>query len=119
MENRQFRVLEKICSQTIYKPYKSFVTLHHHCTSDAERSGHPIWVATPKTIEKIHEVSILNNHLLSARWVALLLTVDHNSDPIEFFRSFVTVDESWIQHNIPETKPHQFSSKRKNNKWRI
>ena len=67
-------------------------------------------------------VSILKDHLgmktLSARWV---LTVDHkrnrvttsieclalfNRNKNEFLRRFVTVNETWIRHNTPETKQH-------------
>lgn len=68
-------------------------------------------------------VSILNDHLgmrkLSARWVPRLLTIDHKRNRVtisqeclalfnrnmnEFLRRFVTVDETWIHHNTPETK---------------
>ncbi|XP_022822885.1 histone-lysine N-methyltransferase SETMAR-like [Spodoptera litura] len=68
-------------------------------------------------------VSILNDHLgmrkLSARWVPRLLTIDDkrkrvtisqkclalfNRNINEFLRRFVTVDETWIHHNTPETK---------------
>ena len=68
-------------------------------------------------------VSILKDHLgmkkLSARWVQRLLTIDHkrnrvttsieclalfNRNKDEFLRRFVTVDETWIHHNTPETK---------------
>ena len=68
-------------------------------------------------------VSILNDHLgmrkLSARWVPRLLTVDHKRNRVttsqeglalfnrnmeDFLRRFVTVDETWIHHNTPETK---------------
>ncbi|QQP31674.1 Putative mariner transposase [Caligus rogercresseyi] len=116
-------------------------------TIDAERSGRPVEVATPETIQKIHDmvladrrlkvreiveaigishgsvVSILKDHLamkkLSARWVPRLLTIDHkrnrvttsmeclalfNRNKDEFFRRFVTVDETWIHYNTPETK---------------
>ncbi|GBP64531.1 Histone-lysine N-methyltransferase SETMAR [Eumeta japonica] len=56
---------------------------------------------------------------LSARWVPRLLTLDHkrnhvttskeclamfSRNPDEFLRRFVTVDETWIHHNTPETK---------------
>ncbi|QQP40773.1 Putative mariner transposase [Caligus rogercresseyi] len=116
-------------------------------TIDAERSGRPVEVATPETIQKIHDmvladrrlkvreiveaigishgsvVSILKDHLamknLSARWVLRLLTIDHkrnrvttsmeclalfNRNKDEFFRRFVTVNETWIHYNAPETK---------------
>jgi histone-lysine N-methyltransferase SETMAR len=68
-------------------------------------------------------VSILNDHLgmrkLSARWVPRLLTVDHKRNRVttsqeglalfnrnmeDFLHRFVTVDETWIHHNTPETK---------------
>ena len=68
-------------------------------------------------------VSILNDQLglkkLSARWVPRLLSVDHkrnrvstlkdcvelfNRNSNEFLRRFVTVDETWINYNTPETK---------------
>ncbi|QQP58373.1 Putative mariner transposase [Caligus rogercresseyi] len=116
-------------------------------TIDAERSGRPVEVATPETIQKNHDmvladrrlkvreiveaigisngsvVSILKDHLamkkLSARWVPRLLTIDHkrnrvttsmeclalfNRNKDEFFRRFVTVDETWIHYYTPETK---------------
>lgn len=68
-------------------------------------------------------VSILNDQLglrkLSARWVPRLLSIDHkrnrvttskdclelfNRNSNEFLRRFVTVDETWIHYNTPETK---------------
>ena len=68
-------------------------------------------------------VSILSDHLgmrkLSARWVPRLLTIDHKRNRVtvsqeclalfnrnmdEYLRRFVTVDETWIHHNTPETK---------------
>ncbi|QQP52895.1 Putative mariner transposase [Caligus rogercresseyi] len=79
-------------------------------TIDAERSGRPVEVATPETIQKIHDmvladrrlkvreiveaigishgsvVSILKDHLamkkLSARWVPRLLTIDHKRNRV-------------------------------------
>ena len=56
---------------------------------------------------------------LSAKWVPRLLTIDHKSNRVttsieclslfnrnkdEFLRRFVTVDETWIHHNTPESK---------------
>ena len=56
---------------------------------------------------------------LSARWVPRLLTIDHkrncvttsiewvelfNRNKDKFLRRFVTVDETWLHHNTPETK---------------
>ncbi|XP_011251320.1 histone-lysine N-methyltransferase SETMAR-like [Camponotus floridanus] len=68
-------------------------------------------------------VSILSDHLgmrkLSARWMPRLLTIDNkrnrvtiskeclalfNRNSNEFLRRFITVDETWIHHNTPETK---------------
>ena len=55
-------------------------------------------------------VSILKDHLgmkkLSTRWVPRMLTIDHkqNRGKDEFLRRFVTVDETWIHRNTPETK---------------
>ena len=68
-------------------------------------------------------VSILHEKLgmrkLSARWVPRLLSAENkrnrvvaseallariNRNPVEFFRRFVTVDETWIHHYTPETK---------------
>ncbi|XP_017486515.1 PREDICTED: histone-lysine N-methyltransferase SETMAR-like, partial [Rhagoletis zephyria] len=73
------------------------------------------------SIERVN--NILQNHLdmrkLSARWVPRLLTTHHkqtrvsisndclsmlNANPQEFWRRFVTVDETWIHHSTPETK---------------
>lgn len=67
--------------------------------------------------------NILHEHLgmkkLSARWVPRLLTVDQKRNRVtisqrsldmfkrntnEFFRRFVTVDETWIHYYTPETK---------------
>ena len=78
---------------------------------DAKRSGCPVKVVTPETIEKIHDmvlsdrrfkvreiveaigishgsvVSILNDHLgmrkLFARWVPCLLTIDHKRNLVK------------------------------------
>lgn len=77
-------------------------------------------------IVKIHEKqvwSILHDELhmkkLSARWVPRLLTLPqkivrwtnseellaiYQRNPIEFLRRFITVDETWIHHYIPECK---------------
>lgn len=67
--------------------------------------------------------NILHEYLgmrkLAARWVPHLLSVDNkrervatskeclvmfNRDKKDFLRRFVTVDETWIHHNTPETK---------------
>lgn len=71
--------------------------------------------------DRVH--NILHNHLqmkkLSARWVPRLLTIDQKrnrvkccesglklfqSNPQEFLRRFITVDETWIHYYTPETK---------------
>ena len=71
--------------------------------------------------ERVHHIlhEYLDMRKLSARWVPRLLTIDHkrervtiskeclamfNRNPNEFLRRFVTVDETWIHHNTPETK---------------
>ena len=60
-------------------------------TIDAERSGRPVEVAIPQTIQKICNMvladrRILKDHLgmkkLSARWVLRLLTIDHKRNRI-------------------------------------
>lgn len=67
--------------------------------------------------------NIIHHHLdmkkLSARWVPRLLTIDQmrkrvttseallamiRRDPKDFFRRFITVDETWVHHYTPETK---------------
>ena len=89
-------------------------------TIDAERSGRPVEVAIPETIEKFaiwcwrldrrlklreiveaigishgSVVSILNDHLgmkkLSARWVPRLLTIDHERNRDNFDQMFGVV----------------------------
>ncbi|GBP83022.1 Histone-lysine N-methyltransferase SETMAR [Eumeta japonica] len=79
--------------------------------------AHAIGISTERVHHILHEY--LDMRKLSARWVPQLLTLDHkrnrvttskeclamfsrNSD--EFLRRFVTVDETWIHHNTPETK---------------
>ncbi|KAK5645801.1 hypothetical protein RI129_004265 [Pyrocoelia pectoralis] len=73
--------------------------------------------------ERVH--FILHNELhmkkLCARWVPRLLNPEQMrirmrtsagnlrvfaKNPVEFFRRFVTMDETWVHHHIPETK-HQ------------
>ncbi|KAL0860950.1 hypothetical protein ABMA27_009481 [Loxostege sticticalis] len=63
--------------------------------------------------------NILGMKKLSARWVPRLLTADQkrnrvttseeclamfNHSPSEFWRRYVTVDETWVHHYTPETK---------------
>jgi len=74
-------------------------------------------------ISKGSVVSILHDKLcmkkISARWVPRLLTIENKRNrvnastavlallqrnPDEFFRRFVTVDETWIHHYTPEMK---------------
>ncbi|KYN01329.1 hypothetical protein ALC62_07948 [Cyphomyrmex costatus] len=65
----------------------------------------------------LHE--ILGIKKLTSRWVPRLLTVENKRvhmtiskecldlfkrNPREFFRRYVTVDETWIHHYTPETK---------------
>ena len=67
-------------------------------------------------------ISILKDHLgmknLSARWVPRLLTIHYkrnrvtsieclvlfNRNKDEFLRRFVTLNETWIHHNTPDSK---------------
>jgi len=74
-------------------------------------------------ISKGSVISILHEKLgmkkLSARWMPRLLTAENkrnrvvacesvlariSRNPEEFFRRFVTVDETWVHHYTPETK---------------
>ncbi|KAH8390738.1 hypothetical protein KR215_001245, partial [Drosophila sulfurigaster] len=65
----------------------------------------------------LHE--FLHMRKLSSRWVPRLLTMENkrnrlhiakeslallNANKHEFFRRFVTVDETWIHHHTPESK---------------
>ncbi|XKL62660.1 hypothetical protein PGB90_002493 [Kerria lacca] len=79
--------------------------------------AHAVGISTERVHHILHEY--LDTRKLSARWVPRLLTLDHkrnrvttskeclamfNRNPDEFLRRFVTVDETWIHHNTPETK---------------
>lgn len=79
--------------------------------------AHAVGISTERVHHILHEY--LDMRKLSARWVPRLLTLDHkrnrmttskeclamfNRNPDEFLRRFVTVDETWIHHNTPETK---------------
>ncbi|QQP31396.1 Mariner transposase, partial [Caligus rogercresseyi] len=72
------------------------------CTIDSERSGRPVEVATPETIQKIHDMVLADRRLtvqeiveaigishgylamkkLSARWVPRLLTIEHKRNRV-------------------------------------
>jgi histone-lysine N-methyltransferase SETMAR len=71
--------------------------------------------------ERAHHIlcEVLGMRKLSARWVPRLLTPEQKlnrmttseqclalfkSNPTDFLRRFVTVDETWIHHYTPETK---------------
>ena len=71
--------------------------------------------------ERTHHIlcEVLQMRKLSARWVPRLLSLEqkltrmtiaeeslalYKRNPTEFLRRFVTVDETWIHHNTPETK---------------
>ncbi|GBP19909.1 Histone-lysine N-methyltransferase SETMAR [Eumeta japonica] len=71
-------------------------------TSDAERSGRPKEVNTPEIVDKIHEM-ILDDRRMKVRELSHAVAM-FSRNPDEFFRRFVTVDETWIHHNTPETK---------------
>lgn len=79
--------------------------------------AHAVGISTERVHHILHEY--LDMRKLSARWVPRLLTLDHkrnrvttskeclamfSRNPGEFLRRFVTVDETWIHHNTPETK---------------
>ncbi|GBP20516.1 Histone-lysine N-methyltransferase SETMAR [Eumeta japonica] len=68
-------------------------------SSDAERSGRPKEVITPEIVDKIHEM-ILDDRRMKVRELAHAVAVIRTN----FLRRFVTVDETWIHHNTPETK---------------
>uniref|UniRef100_A0AAR5PSL6 Uncharacterized protein n=1 Tax=Dendroctonus ponderosae TaxID=77166 RepID=A0AAR5PSL6_DENPD len=68
---------------------------------------------------KVHDVAEADMKKLTARWVPRLLAIDHKRsrvtisneylamfrrNPNELLLRFVTVDETWIHHNTPETK---------------
>ncbi|GBP96226.1 Probable histone-binding protein Caf1 [Eumeta japonica] len=67
-------------------------------TSDAERSGRSKEVITPEIVDKIHEM-ILDDRRMKMRELAHAVAVIGR-----ILRCFVTVDETWIHHNTPETK---------------
>lgn len=71
--------------------------------------------------DRVHFILQQELHMkkLSARWVPHLLTVDQKRirmkisqacldrfkrNKMDFKRRFITVDETWIHHNTPETK---------------
>ncbi|GBP58922.1 Histone-lysine N-methyltransferase SETMAR [Eumeta japonica] len=79
--------------------------------------AHAVGISTERVHHILHEY--LDIRKLSPRWVSRLLTLDHkrnrvttskeclamfSRNPDEFLRRFVTVDETWIHHNTPETK---------------
>ena len=81
-------------------------------------------IVEAKDISHGSMLSILNDQLgmrkLFTRWVPCLLTIDHKNpnrvttskeclalfklNMDEFLRTFITVNETWIHHNTPETK---------------
>ncbi|GBP84565.1 Histone-lysine N-methyltransferase SETMAR [Eumeta japonica] len=79
--------------------------------------AHAVGISTEQVHHILHEY--LDMRKLSARWVPRLLTLDHKCNrvttskeclamfrrnPDKFLRRFVTVNETWIHHNTPETK---------------
>ncbi|GBP84034.1 Histone-lysine N-methyltransferase SETMAR [Eumeta japonica] len=79
--------------------------------------AHAVGISTERVHHILHEY--LDMRKPSARWVPRLLTLDHkrnrvttskeclamfSRNPDEFLHRFVTVDETWIHHNTPETK---------------
>ena len=132
--------LEKTVTQTNAKLYKCYgdstpsismvekrfpeFCCGHTSTRDAESSGCPVEVATPKTIEKIHDmvlanwrlkvreiveaigishgslVLILNDHLdirnLFTRWVPRLLTINHKHNCVTTLKECLAL----FNHNM-------------------
>lgn len=71
--------------------------------------------------ERVHHIlhDVLDMNKISARWVPRLLTMDQKLNRVtaseeslaliqrnekDFWRRFITVDETWIHHHTPETK---------------
>ncbi|XP_025269033.1 protein GVQW3-like [Camponotus floridanus] len=76
-----------------------------------------VGISEERIFHILHE--ILGMRKLTSRWVPRLLTVENKHvrmtiskqcldlfkrNPREFFRRYVTVDETWIHHYTPETK---------------
>lgn len=113
-EERPGRPNEVTTSEMIEK-------IHDMVMNDRRVKVREIAVAVGISIERVQK--ILTTHLdmrkLSARWVPRLLTIDHKHarvstskeclamlkrNPNDFWRRFITVDETWIHHSTPETK---------------
>lgn len=108
------------CSKEVITP--EIIDKIHEIILDDRRMkvrelAHAVGISTERVHHILHEY--LDTRKLSARWVPRLLTLDHkrnrvttskeclamfNRNPDEFLRRFVTVDETWIHHNTPETK---------------
>ena len=105
--------------------------IHDMVMNDRRLKVREIGEAVGTSIERVQK--ILNDHLdmrkLCARWVPRLLTIDHKHtrvttskeclamlkrNPKDFWRRYITVDETWIHHCTPETKKQskQWTSRR-------
>lgn len=95
--------------------------IHDMVLEDRRVKVREIATAVGISTERVH--NILHKHLdmtkLSARWVPRLLTADQKrirvncskeglqlleKNPEDFWRRFITVDETWIHYYTPETK---------------
>ena len=75
-------------------------------TIDAERAGRPVEIAMPETIEKIRNM-VLADRRLKVREIVEAIGMSHGSVVSilkDFLHRFITVDETWIHLNTPETK---------------
>ncbi|KAG5319484.1 SETMR methyltransferase, partial [Acromyrmex heyeri] len=69
-------------------------------TCDAPRSGRPIETATPEIIDTVHDIVLTDRRVK----VCELVEATGMSNPDEFLRRFITVDETWIHYFTSETK---------------
>lgn len=113
-ERRSGRPVEVTTPEMIEK-------IHQIVLEDRRLKVHEIAEICGISTERVR--NILHNHLdmnkLCARWVPRLLTVDQKlirknistanlalfrRNPTEFYRRFITVDETWVHHYTPESK---------------
>ena len=95
--------------------------IHHMVIEDCQMKVHEISKIVDISTEQVYKIlhEKLEDRKVCARWVPRLLTPDQKSDredvsaqclakfnrnPQEFFRRFVTVNETWINHYIPESE---------------
>ncbi|GBP85450.1 Histone-lysine N-methyltransferase SETMAR [Eumeta japonica] len=95
--------------------------IHEMILNDRRMKVRELTHAVGISTEWVHHIlhKYLGMRKLSARWVPRLLTLDRkrnrvttskeclamfSRNPDKFLRRFVTMDETWIHHNTPETK---------------